>query len=69
MDWVYYALGGYYVSSGTIYELNVNTQGQAVVANTLFWNVRVVYSAATLVAGIIGCGIGGLAWHNMQNER
>jgi len=69
VNWVYYALGGYYVSSGMVYEPNTNAQGQALLADTWFWNVRVVYSAATLVAGLIGCGIGALAWRNVKAEN
>jgi hypothetical protein len=68
VNWLYLP-AGYYVSSGAVYEVPTGPVTQAKFADTWFWNVRVVYAAATLLAGFVGCGIGALAWRSLKDEK
>ena len=68
VNWLYLP-AGYYVSSGVVYEVQSDPTLQAKWADSWFWNVRVVYAAATLMAGIAGCGIGALAWRSANDEK
>jgi hypothetical protein len=67
VNWLYLP-AGYYVNSGVVYEVQAITVSRAKLADTWFWNVRVVYAAATLLAGLVGCGIGALACGGVKHE-
>jgi hypothetical protein len=68
VNWLYLP-AGYYVNSGMVYEVSANPRFQANLADSWFWNVRVLYPAATLLAGLIGLGTGALAWRTCERSK